>query len=108
MPLVVGSADANDGEGDKFASMASPRDKGYAKVGHARNLSNGHVRVTPYLPHRWCSTKPIPALLEGANIMNPFACAGLLAFALTSPLAAQTTNWPQFRGPHADGLGEGA
>lgn len=34
--------------------------------------------------------------------------AGFLALAMTPHTVAQTANWPQFRGPHADGLGAGA
>ena len=39
--------------------------------------------------------------------MNPLIYAGLCVLVLAPIGSAQTQNWPQFRGAHADGLGEG-
>lgn len=40
--------------------------------------------------------------------MTRLAPVLLLALILGTPALAETKNWPQFRGPHVDGLGEGA
>lgn len=40
--------------------------------------------------------------------MKPLIYAGLLVLVLAPVSAAQTKNWPQFRGAMADGLGEGS
>ncbi len=39
--------------------------------------------------------------------MKQLVYAGLWVFVLAPIASAETKNWPQFRGPQADGLGEG-
>ncbi len=42
------------------------------------------------------------------TLVSTVVLAGLLFSVLVPHLSAQTKNWPQFRGPNVDGLGEGA
>ena len=54
------------------------------------------------------SAKPHAAIAPGSKIMKHLVCAGVVILTLASSAAAQTKNWPQFRGAQSDGLGEGA
>lgn len=57
--------------------------------------------------HEW--HKPSPAcLLAGEQTMKRVACTALLVLVSTVGASAETKNWPQFRGPQVDGIGEGA
>lgn len=40
--------------------------------------------------------------------MSRLVCTGWMLAALVTQVHAETKNWPQFRGPNVDGLGEGA
>jgi outer membrane protein assembly factor BamB len=77
-----------------------------------RGYSSSLFSVVAALPGRGNMLTEAPhelrrTLAEGTT-MRPLACATLLLLLGACFAAADTRNWPQFRGGHSDGLGEGA
>ncbi|HZL90845.1 MAG TPA: PQQ-binding-like beta-propeller repeat protein [Pirellulaceae bacterium] len=58
-------------------------------------------------PSAWISVCARPGLTPDRSSILSLAFLGLLLFSIAGRTAEPTVNWPQFRGPNVDGLGEG-